>query len=115
MWSRLEWLGGRYALAHPVSDGDSVYRAEVILWLELPSGVLVGSALTHPNQPVTLAEVFESATQNPADGSPRRPSRIRVADQDTARELRGAAAGIPIVVGPVPELDDTFDDFLENL
>ena len=115
MWWRSEWLGGRYTLAHPVSEGDSVYRAEVILWLELPSGVLVGSELTHANKPATLAEVFAAATQNPAEGSPRRPSRIRVADEDTARELRGAAAGIPIVVGPVPELDDTFDDFLENL
>ena len=38
-----------------------------------------------------------------------------MADEYTARELRGAAAGIPIVVGPVPELDDTFADFLENL
>jgi SEC-C motif len=113
--SKLEWLGGRYTLPHDVRDGDSVFRPDAILWLELPSGVLVGSMLVHPQEPVTLAQSLESAMQSPAEGPPRRPSRIRVADRDAARELRAAAAGIPIVVAPVPELDDTFDSLREAL
>ena len=103
-----EWLGGRYVLPHDVRDGDRTFRPDVVLWLELPSGLLVASTLGNGGEPLSLAASLKEAMVQPAVGSPRRPSRIRVADERTARELRGAAAGIPILVAPVPELDDTF-------
>jgi hypothetical protein len=114
MASKTEWLGGRYALQQ-VREGDSAFTPDIILWLELPSGLLVGSVLNDPRKPISLAESLETAMTKPMAGSPRRPSRIRVADSQTARELRDAATGIPIIVASVPELDDTFDQFVEAL
>jgi len=110
-----EWLGGRYTLPHEVRDGDFAFRPDVLLWLELPTGVIVGSALTDPRQPVSLGQSLQDAMQDPLAGSPRRPSRIRVADQRTADELRAVAAGIPIVVAPVPELQAAVDALTEAL
>ncbi len=107
MSSKIEWLGGRYSV--PFAG------AEIILWLELPRGVIVASTLSAPREPHSHAESLASAMENPAEGSPRRPSRIRVADQRTARELRDAAAGIPIIVAPVPELDAAFEELAEAL
>ncbi|HEX2123671.1 MAG TPA: hypothetical protein VHL59_18725 [Thermoanaerobaculia bacterium] len=107
MSSKIEWLGGRYSL--PFAG------AEIILWLELPRGVIVASTLSAPGEPRTIAESLASAMEGPLEGSPRRPSSIRVADRRTARELGDAAAGIPIIVAPVPELDAAFEELAEAL
>jgi hypothetical protein len=113
--TELEWLGARYTLPQPVRDGDTVYRPEVVLWLELPSGLLVGSMMMEPRTALSFAETLRKAIDNPAAGPPRRPARIRVPDAALARELRASAGGIEIVVAPVPELDDTFDQLTEAL
>lgn len=110
-----EWVGGRYTLPHDVRDGSVVYRSDVIFWLELPRNVLVGTTLIDPRKPVSFAQSLEDAMQRPVEGSPRRPSHIRVADDRLAAELRSAAAGIPIVVAPVPELDAAFADLAEHM
>jgi hypothetical protein len=106
--AELEWLGGRYTLSGP--DG-----AEVVLWLELPSGLLIGTGVMDPKKPLTFGETLERAMLSPFEGPPRRPERILVSDAALARELRRAAGGIPIVIAPVPELDDTFERFVETL
>jgi SEC-C motif len=97
----IEWIGGRHQLA---------FGPSVVLWLELPRGVIVGSTLGVAANPVSLATCLTEAMQHPHEGPPRRPSRIRVADESAARELRVAAGWIPIVIAPVPELDATFDE-----
>lgn len=108
----VEWLGGRYRLPHRVRDGELAFQPDVILWLELPRRALVGSTVVSPDEPVSLPQSLEAAMRRPADGSPRRPTRIRVADRRTADELGPAAAGIPIAVAPVPELDAAFEELL---
>ncbi|HEX7808192.1 MAG TPA: hypothetical protein VF608_05700 [Thermoanaerobaculia bacterium] len=103
-----EWVGGRYKLP----DDDSSVQPEVFLWLELPAEVIVGSFVVNPEM-ATFSESLASAMAEPLEGEPRRPSRIRVADQTLARELREVADGIAIIVAPVPELDETFVSFQE--
>jgi len=104
-----EWIGGRYTFPVAVQDGKEVVRPEVILWMEMPAGVLVGSKAFDPRAPETLAETLDEAMRYPAEGPPRRPLRIRVPDEAMAGELRRAFRGIPIIVAPVPELDEAFD------
>ncbi|MGZ5446274.1 MAG: DUF6930 domain-containing protein [Thermoanaerobaculia bacterium] len=106
-----EWVGGRHPLPHEVCDGDFAFRPDILLWLELPSGVIAGSTLTDPRKPTSLAQSLREAMQEPLAGPPRRPSRIRVGDQRTADELRVAAKGIPIVVAPV---EDVYREGLED-
>lgn len=93
-----------------VRDGGAVVRPEVILWLELPTGVLVGSTLVHPGNPVSAPDSLEQAMQRPVDGLPRRPARIRVPAGTMAAELRASVPDIPIVVAAVPELDAAFEE-----
>ncbi len=105
-----EWLGGRYTLSIEIHDGKRVFHPDCILWLELPDRVVVGSTLIDPREPVMLAEMLNNAMLRPAIGQPRRPARIRVASEEWASELRETAGDIPIVVGPVPELDAAFEE-----
>jgi hypothetical protein len=110
-----EWIGSRYTFPEKVRDGDVIIQPQVIMWLELPSGVLLGSTLINPLNPLTFAETLEEALRNPAEGLPRRPARIRVPDERTARELRKSAGGIPIIVAPVPEVDAAFAELSEAM
>lgn len=111
----IEWIGGRYTFPATIRDGDSVLRPEVILWLELPSGILVGSGIIDPRKPMSFAESLDEAMRRPAEGSPRRPTRIRVPETRLALALREVAGNIPVVVAPVPELDETFADFRKSI
>ncbi len=110
-----EWVGGRYTMPLEVLEDGEVIHPDVILWLELPRGVLVASRALDPRQPVSAAKILEDTMRKPAQGSPRRPTRIRVADDDMATELRRSAAGIPVTVAPVPELDAVFADLCAQL
>lgn len=112
MVEETEWIGARYTSPHPVQDGNSVYHADVFLWMELPRGVLLVVRASDPRTPVSLAESLEEAMQRPGEGPPRRPTWIRVAGERDAVELRRTAGGIPIVVAPVPELDDVFEQLI---
>lgn len=105
-------MGGRYRFPAAVRDGNSVVRPEMILWLELPSDLVVGSTLIEPRNPVSAAESLEGAMKRPVDGAPRRPRRIRVADEAMAAELRASFPGMPVVVADVPELDAVFEQFV---
>jgi len=108
-----EWIGSRYTFPDKVRDGDSVIQPQVIIWLELPRGVLLATTLINPRNPVSFAETLEETLRNPAEGLPRRPARIRVPDERLAKELRKSAGGIPIIVAPVPEVDAVFAELTE--
>jgi hypothetical protein len=104
-----EWIGSRYTFPLEVQDGKDVVRPGVFLWMEMPDRVLVGSKAFNPRTPASLAEALDEAMLRPNEGPPRRPFRIRVPEEAMAGELRRAFRGIPIVVAPVPELDEIFD------
>jgi hypothetical protein len=85
------------------------YRPDVLVWLELPDDLIVGMQLVTPKAPVGFSEALANALSRPAVGLPRRPARIRVAEESLAAEIRSAASGIEIVVAPTPELDVLLD------
>ncbi|MEO8605799.1 MAG: SEC-C metal-binding domain-containing protein, partial [bacterium] len=110
-----EWVGGRLSAPMYVTEGEP-YRPDVILWLELPEGAIVGSDLVHPSAPATaVADVLTAAMQRPMIGSPRQPDRIRVADALLA-DVVAAAVGsaLPIRVAPTPELDVVLQSLAES-
>lgn len=103
-----EWIGGRYTLPKNVREGGKLVELDVVLWLELPADVIVGSAIIDPRAPLTFAQTLDEAMERPVHGEPRRPSRIRVSDASLAEQLR--ATEIPVVVAPTAELDAAFAD-----
>ncbi|MGH9420666.1 MAG: DUF6930 domain-containing protein, partial [Thermoanaerobaculia bacterium] len=111
----IEWSVNRYTLPQPVRDGNELFPVDVVMWLELPSGLMVGSKLIDTREPVSVSEVFEETVRNPAEGPSRRPARIRVPNARMARELRDVAGGIPIFVAPTPELDEAFVSLCDHM
>src|SRR5260221_13203753 len=111
-----EWLGGRYPLPNKVREGGEVIRPDVVLWLELPRGVIVSVKIIDPRAPVAFEETLAEAVKNRAEGSARRPARIRVANRRLADALKGTAgSGATVVVAPVPELDAVFADLTASI
>ena len=102
-----EWVGGRLSPPFYIHDREEPYRPDLVIWLELPEGLIVGQALVKPeDREGAVARGLRSALTQPADGSPRRPDGIRVADAATAAEVRAEVGeAIPVTVAPTPELD----------
>lgn len=102
--SELEWLGGCYS------------EPDVLIWLELPSGIVLTVRALDPHAPAPIEETLVDAMTVPAMGPARRPSRVRVADRAFAEVVRRALGDqIPVAVGPVPELDSVFAELLEEM
>jgi hypothetical protein len=101
-----EWIGARYQYPGMFRDQGENLQADIIFWMELPSGLIISSNLIDPRTPVSFADSFEEIGRKNAELP--RPSSIRVPDDRLAKELRRVAGGIPIVIAPVPELDAAF-------
>jgi hypothetical protein len=121
-----EWVGGQLAAPAYVTAGEP-YRVEVVLWLELPDDVVVGTEVVNPQAAVSVAQILVRTMAQPLVGPPRRPARIRVAEAALAAELRAVVPDIEVVVAPTPELhavlahmaaampaSDEGDSYLEN-
>jgi len=80
-----EWLGGRYPLPRPFEDQGALVNGEVDLWLELPRGVIVAITMIDSREPIPFGASLQQTMTRPEEGSPRRPARIRVADEGLAR------------------------------
>lgn len=108
------WLGGHFRLPSYVREGEP-YRPNLVLWLELPSGLVVGSNVVPPDSAWPLAATLRTALERPTPGAAREPDSLRVADPAAEAELRHAfRTRFPVEVAPTPELDDVFQKFLEN-
>ena len=85
--------------------------------MELPDAFVVGQAVVMPeNTDGAVARRLRSALPQPAVGSPRRPSLIRVADDATAAEVHAEVAGtIPVTVAPTPELDGLLQHLIATM
>lgn len=100
-----EWVGGRVLPPFFITEGEP-YRPELIVWIELPDGLVVGHHLQDRKAPVDFGVTFVEATNRPLVGPPRHPARIRVATPELAESVRRVAGpGLEIVVAPTPELD----------
>jgi len=106
-----EWIGARYQYPGMFRDQGENLQADIIFWMELPSGLIISSNLIDPRKPVSFADSFEEIGRKNAELP--RPSSIRVPDDRLAKELRRVAGGIPIVVAPVPELDAAYAGLTE--
>jgi SEC-C motif len=95
-----------------ITEGEP-YRPEAVIWLELPSELVIGWTLIDPKKPPpSFADTLREAMRSPDEGPPRRPGRVRVADEKLAAEVRSVFAGTTgpidateIVVAPTPEID----------
>lgn len=90
-------------------------RAELLIWLELPSELPVRMEVIDPRSPSTLTDALLQALGKPLVGPPRRPSRIRVADPLTADSLRQAVPDIAVTVAPTSEIDALMQGLTANL
>src|SRR6185312_13261257 len=102
----VEWVGGPVLAPFFITEGEP-YRPELIIWMELPSGLVLGHHLQDPKAPIDFGATLTEATQRPLVGPPRRPRRIRVATRQLAESVRRALGGADadVVVAPTPELD----------
>ena len=98
-----EWVGGQLAGPAYVTAGEP-YRVEVILWLERPGDLVVGTEVVDPQAPVSVTQILVRTMAQPLVGPPRRPARIRVAEAALAVELRAVVPDIDVIVAPTPEL-----------
>ena len=98
-----EWVGGQLPAPAYVTAGDP-YRVEIILWLEVPGDVVVGTEVVDPRAPASVTQILVRSMAQPLVGPPRRPTRIRVADAALAVELRAVVPDIDVIVAPTPEL-----------
>ena len=110
----IEWVGGRFQM--PYTREDPPQRPELGLWLELPSGLVVGhSVLAETERDDALASALEAALDRPTPGASGSPARLRVADAGLAGEVRGQFGDrFAIDVAPTPELDELYEDFLAS-
>ena len=112
-----EWIGGRLSPPFVIHDRPEPYRPDLVLWMELPDGFVVGQAVVMAeNTDGAVARTLRSALTQPAVGSPRQPDLIRVADDATAAEVRAEVAGaIPVTVAPTPEIDDLLQHVIATM
>ncbi|HZL19611.1 MAG TPA: SEC-C domain-containing protein [Polyangia bacterium] len=104
-----EWVGGRLSPPFFITEGEP-YRPEMIIWMELPTGLVVGYHLTDPKEPADLGSILLAAMERPIVGPPRQPARIRVASADMAASVRRAVGdGIDVSVAPTPELNEVLE------
>ena len=112
------WVGGRLSPPFFIDGrGPAPVRPEIVLWVELPDGIVVGQAIVMPDDSEgAVARALRGAMTQPAVGPPRQPDAIRVADAVTAVEVRAEVAGaIPVMVAPTPELDALLAHMLATL
>jgi len=101
-----------------ITEGEP-YRPEAVMWLELPSGLVLGFSMIDPTKsPPSFSDTLREVLRAPLAGPPRRPTRVRVADQALAAEARAALGdpgGTEVVVAPTPELDELVHQFARSL
>ena len=68
-----EWVGGQLPAPACVTAGDP-YRVELILWLEVPGDVVVGTEVVDPHAPASVTQILVRSMLQPLVGPPRRPA-----------------------------------------
>lgn len=113
-----EWIFGttRMPLVFVPDDGvTDTMRCDVLVWIT-PSAIR--SITGHPGaeRAEAIEESLQTAMQRPLMGSPRRPSRVRVADPVDARILeRLLGADTEVTIGPTSEIGTVMTELAEEL
>ena len=108
-----EWIGARYKYPGMFREAGEIVQADVVLWMEMPSRLLMATTLIDPRKPASFADVFEEVMRTVNAGSLPRPVSIRVPSDRLAKELRRVAGGMPVTIEPLPELDAVFAELIE--
>ena len=102
-----EWVGAAVTMPSYVTGEGPPYRPVVMLWIEVETGWVLGTKVVHPDEALgRAAGLFHLATREPAMGSPRMPTKIRIADPTLATAVRGAVGDVELVIAPTPEIDE---------
>ncbi len=110
----VEWVGGCFLM--PYVREEEPHRPELALWLELPSGLVVGHCVIAQNGESALAKALKDALGRPITGTGGSPARLRVADAGLAQDVRSHFGDrFSIDVAPTPELDELYDHFLQAM
>ncbi len=118
---RREWIGGRvtapFFVEGGAEEGRDPFRPEMALWIEEPSGLVVGQQVSAPEDAAgALGRALLEAMRAPLIGPARRPDAIRIADAGDAVALRAAVGNaIPVTIAPTPELDVLLNQMLESM
>lgn len=112
-----EWVGGCLSPPFFITDRDEPYRPGLVVWMELPDGLIVGQDVVAPeNTGGAVGTALRAALERPLVGPPRRPDRIRVANASLVGEIRAVLGdGMPVEVAPTPELDALLQAMLESM
>jgi len=109
-----EWIAAVVESPVPaIEDGES-FRPAVLVWFEPETGAVVDLQVTRPG----LAEapsLFARATEQPKEGPPRTPRRVRVADPVLAEALRGRIGETDVVVGDISEAREALSSLAEYM
>jgi hypothetical protein len=109
-----EWVGGRLVSPFYITEGTP-YRPEIILWMELPAGLVVHHELLDPAQPPpSFGETLRRAMATPMIGPPRTPPAVRVASEELAAEVRGVLPETPVTIGRTPELETLLETMADS-
>lgn len=110
-----ERIGGIRTL-HGVQVGvGQGFTPEMLIWIS-EDGAIVGTHMTSPGQALEeAAESLHETTEEPAEGKPRAPARVRVDSAELAETLRSALPLIEFRHAPTPEIDGAIADLLEHL
>lgn len=111
-----EWIGGVISAPLYVLEGGP-QRPDIVLWLELPSGLVVGTRLNAPRlSPDDVAATLADALERPLAPDASRPTHLRVGDDALATAVRMRLGdAIPITVAPTPELHVLAEDMARFL
>ncbi len=108
----VEWVGGTLPTSlRDRQDPSSTDSPAWTVWFQ-PSGNKILTQLLHPASETegTLARLLRQALESPEHLAARRPDRVRIADAELVREIeRVLGGGVPVEVGPTPELDEVRD------
>lgn len=112
-----EWVGGCLSPPFFVMDRDEPYRPELVIWMDVRDGLVVGQSVVAPEDAEgAVGRALLAARERPLVGPPRRPDGIRVATESLAAEVRAALSdGTPVVVAPTPELDALLEAMVASM
>ncbi|MCP5043788.1 MAG: hypothetical protein GY944_22395, partial [bacterium] len=110
-------MGAQFTAPFSVEEDGAAFQPEVIVWLELPSELIVGQAMLSPAEAGdALGRVLRTSIESPLAGAPRRPAKIRIADPMQRSSVEQAVdQDVPVTVAPTPELDALFEEMIAAL
>lgn len=113
--SGAEWMGGIISLPLYVSDAESLYRPELLVWMHV-DGWFLDTILGKPGELLGAAcESLQDAIERPMVGVAHAPARIRVGSPELAKALRAGHPAIEVRCAPTPELDAALAPLIQAL